>query len=153
MPIFARVRAFTGGRRAPGHTRSGASDQIYAKRTLPDLLRRALQEKLGFHPQGGKPGNLIMATQLTIVFSTPAMEFLRRIDRPEREFLKNAIVSQLRSGEDRAIPVASGTALLLEIVGYLVVYRPMTGAEMVVYDASSGYFVVSVRPLWRGYLA
>lgn len=92
-----------------------------------------------------------MSTRPVIVFSTPVMEYLRNIDRPEREFLKYAIVAQLVSVEGRAIPVASGTALRLEIVGYLLVYREMTGAELGLYRASSGYFIMSVKPLWTGY--
>jgi hypothetical protein len=90
--------------------------------------------------------------ELVVVISTLAEEFLRRLPQPERELFKKKIVAEIRSQHERVIPVADSSALMIEVLGYVLTYRPLTGAEKKVYDAADGgYFVSTIKPLWSGY--
>lgn len=86
-----------------------------------------------------------MKEGFVIVLSTAARDFLRGLSRPERELLKRCMESQLSPQHDRVVPAADGTALTLDVLGYLITYRPLTGAERGIYEARAGRFVMHIE--------
>jgi hypothetical protein len=86
-----------------------------------------------------------------VVLSSSVRRYLVTLDRPEQDLLKTAIVQQLRAEHERKIPVADGAALMQEVAGFLITYRPLTAGEERTYKAKRGYFISSIWPLWPGY--
>ncbi len=85
-----------------------------------------------------------------IVLAISVREFLLGINRVEREFLCEAMMSDLGEQDDRVIPVADGSAWMKELCGYAIYYRPLTRRDKSLYGASNGYFVMMIRPIWLG---
>jgi hypothetical protein len=86
-----------------------------------------------------------MKEGFVIVLSTAVREFLLGLPRQERKLLKEAMESQLSPQHDRVVPAVDGTALTLEVLGYLITYRSLTGAERGIYKAKDGRFVTDIR--------
>jgi hypothetical protein len=89
----------------------------------------------------------------TIVVAVSARERLRELTREDRDLLIQALYRELSSQNNRAVDVTNGGALMTEVSGYLIVYRPLTDGEKVRFDVRDGYFVISVKPLWPGFSA
>jgi hypothetical protein len=117
----------------------------------PIALRPALPGYILSRPVRNLAGGAIVIG-FVVVLSSQVREFLLCIPRAEREPLKAAIVSEMSAQYDRKVPVADGLALMLEVSGYLITCRPLTGAEKKLYEAKAGYFAMAIKVLWAGYL-
>ncbi|MCW2863681.1 MAG: hypothetical protein JWP48_5389 [Actinoallomurus sp.] len=88
-----------------------------------------------------------------VVFAMAVREYLRELPADERSTIVECLYRELPLKDDQVIYLHEPQNCRMRPLGagYAIVFRPLEAAERDRCRIDNGYFVMDLRPIWRGY--